>query len=120
MSGVSRGSLLGLVGLVLAVSAASQWWVHRQETALGRSVAALAQPGDLVMLSSDTCAVCASARRWFREHGVRFSECSIERDADCRQRYEALRSPGTPVIVVRGQPELGFSPTRLHERLKGA
>lgn len=120
MSQVSGRSLLGLVALVLAVSGASQWWAHRQEAALGRSVALLAQPGDLMMLSSDTCSICATARRWFADHGVRFSECSIERDAACRQQYEALRSPGTPVIVVRGQPELGFSPVRLHDRLKGA
>lgn len=120
MSSVSRGSLLGLVALVLAVSAASQWWSHRQETALGRSLAALARPGDLVMLSSDSCAVCLTARRWFQDHGVAFSECSIERDADCRRRYEALQAPGTPVMVVRGQPELGFSPVRLRARLQGA
>jgi glutaredoxin len=114
----SRTSLLGLVALVLGVSAASQWWGHRQESSLGRSVAALAQPGDLKMLSSDTCAVCVSARRWFTEHAVPFQECSIERDAACRQQFEALQAPGTPVILVRGRPELGFNPVRLRERLK--
>jgi glutaredoxin len=116
----SRASLLGVVALVLTVGAASQWWGHRQESSLGRSVAALAKPGDLMMLSSDTCAICASARRWFAEHAVPYGECSIERDAACRQQFEALRAPGTPVILVRGQPELGFNPVRLRERLKGA
>lgn len=114
----SRRSLLGLVALVLAVGAASQWWGHRQEVALGRAVAALAQPGEVLMIASDTCGVCIGARRWMAEHAVPFTECSIERDADCRAQYEALSAPGTPVIVVRGQPELGFSPVRLHERLK--
>jgi glutaredoxin len=116
----SRGSLIGLVLLVLGISAASQWWNYRQEAALGRAVAALAAPGDLHMLSSDSCGICVVARHWFGEHGVRHTECSIERDAACRQQYEALGAAGTPVILVRGRAELGFSPTRLHERLKAS
>ena len=114
---VSRGSLLGLVLLILAISGASTWWGQRQEAALGREVAALAGPGDLQMLSSDTCGICTLARGWFVQHGVAFAECSIERDAACRARFDALQAQGTPVILVRGQPELGFSPQRLKLRL---
>jgi glutaredoxin len=117
---VSRRSLLGLVLLVLMVSAASQWWMYRAEANIGRRIAALAKPGDLQMISSDTCAICKVARRWFSEHRVAFSECSIERDAACRAQFDALRSPATPVILVRGQPELGFDPQRLERRLAGA
>jgi glutaredoxin len=114
----SRRSLLGLVVMVLGISAASRWWTGRREDALGRQLAAAARPGDLRMLSSDSCAICVAARRWFVAHGVPFSECSIERDADCRARFDALGAPGTPVILVRGQPQLGFSPARLLERLQ--
>lgn len=116
----SRRSLFGLVLLILGISLASQWWGHRRHEALGEQVAALAGPGDLLMLSSDSCGICTMARTWFQQHGVRYAECSIERDADCRARFEALRAPGTPVILVRGQPELGFSPSRLRARLEGA
>jgi hypothetical protein len=49
---------------------------------------------------------------------VAFSECSIERDADCRAAFERLRAPGTPVFLVRGQVELGFNPMRLKARLE--
>lgn len=117
----SRASLLGLVLLVLVISGASQWWGHRQEARLGEDLARLAGPGDLLMVSSDTCAVCAAARQWFTTHGVRFSECSIERDAACRAQFEALRAPGTPVFVLRGEgaAELGFNPARLRARLQG-
>lgn len=117
---VSRRSLFGLVVLILAISVASQWWGHRQEATLGARVAALAGPGDLLMLSSDTCGICTAARGWFQQHGVAFEECFIERDAACKARFDALRAPGTPVILVRGQPELGFSPSRLRARLEGA
>ncbi|WP_088280494.1 glutaredoxin family protein [Ideonella sp. A 288] len=113
----SRRSILGLVALVLAISAASQWWGHRQEQALGRSVAQAARPGDIVMIASDTCIFCKSARRWMDEHGVAFSECSVERDAACAERYRALSSPGTPLMLVRGEPQLGFNPERVRQRL---
>jgi glutaredoxin len=114
----SRRSLLGLVVLVLAISAASTWWGQRHEAVLGEQVAALAAPGDLRMLSSDTCAICLVARRWFTDHGVAFSECSIERDAACRAEFETMLAPGTPVILVRGRPQLGFDPARLLASLK--
>lgn len=116
----SRASVWGLVGLILVVSAASQWWGHRQEARMGERIAALAGPGDLQMISSDTCGICAMARRWFGDHGIRYEECSIERDAACRERYRSLGEPGTPVMVVRGQAQLGFSPPRLEQALRAA
>ena len=73
----SRRSLIGLVLLVVGVSLASQWWIGRHEQGLGAKVAALAQPGDIRMLSSETCAICTVARAWFTEHRVSFSECLI-------------------------------------------
>jgi hypothetical protein len=114
----SKRSLFGLVVLVLAVSAASQWWVGRHEQRLGEQVAALAQPGDIRMLSSETCAICTVARGWFSENRVPFSECLIERDPQCRADFDATRSPGTPVILVRGVPQLGFNPERVRLALQ--
>ncbi|MDP2004981.1 MAG: hypothetical protein Q8K45_04840 [Rubrivivax sp.] len=69
------------------------------------------------MLSSDSCSICVVARRWFTTHGVAYSECSIERDAACRADFEATRAPGTPVMLVRGVPQVGFSPERLRQAL---
>lgn len=117
---VSRASLAGLVALVLTVSVASQWWGARQQADLGQQVAALARPGDIRMLSSDVCAICITARQWLTQHAVPFQECSIERDAGCAAEFQALRAAGTPVILVRGQAELGFSPQRLLQRLQSS
>ena len=114
----SKGSLFGLVLLVLGVSLASQWWVGRHELRLGEGVAAIARPGDIRMLASETCAICTVARAWFTEHRVPFSECTIEHDAQCKAEFEAMRAPGTPVLIVRGVPQLGFNPDRLHAALK--
>ena len=114
----SRRTLIGVAVLVLAISAASQWWAGREARQLGAQVAALAQPGDIRMLSSESCAICHVARQWFIENRVAFSECLIEDDAACKAEFEATRSPGTPVILVRGQPQLGFNSQRLLQALR--
>jgi glutaredoxin len=116
----SSRSMFGLLALIVVVGALNQWWANRQAGEVGAQVAALASPGDIRMLSSDTCAVCISARAWFTRNHIAYGECSIERDAACRADFEALRAPGTPVIVVRGRPQVGFSPERLRQALAPA
>jgi glutaredoxin len=111
-------ALLGLVLLILAASVAQQWWAARHDKSLGTQVAALAGPGDIRMLSSEVCAICTVARAWLRENKVPFSECLIERDANCRADHEAMRASGTPVLVVRGQPMQGWSPELLRSALE--
>ena len=111
-------SLVGLILLVLAVTAAAEGWRAWADRSAGREAAALAMPGDIVMLASDTCGYCAQARHWFAAHEVPFSECSIERDAPCAERFAALRAPGTPVILVRDRPQVGFSAQRVAEALR--
>ena len=110
--------MLGLLALVVGVGAAQQWWVGHHSAAIGEQVAALAAPGDIRMMASDTCGICAVARGWFATHGISYSECSIERDAACRAAFEATLSPGTPVIVVRGRPHVGFSPESVRDALQ--
>jgi hypothetical protein len=116
-TGPSRRSLITLAVLVLAASGGSSWWAARHKQSLGSEVAAKAKPGDIRMLSSTTCSICTSARLWFTEHRVPFSECFIERDAACASEFAATRSAGTPVLLVRGVPQVGFSPQRLRDSL---
>lgn len=113
-------SLLGLAALVVAVSAASQWWSARHRAGVGQQVAALARTGDIRMLASETCSICAAARIWFTEHRIPFSECLIERDAACRADYQASGAPGTPVLQLRGQNFVGFSPDAVLRALQRA
>jgi glutaredoxin len=85
---------------------------------IGREMATGAKPGDIMMLSSETCEYCKQARAWFKAHQVSFGECFIERDPACRAAYDALQSPGTPMLVVRGQRQVGFSPERVAQALR--
>jgi glutaredoxin len=103
-------SLLLLAALVLATLGALRAIDFWSDSRLGSAVAASARAGDIRMLSSVTCVYCAEARAWFGEHGVPFSECVIERDPACAATYDALMAPGTPVLLVRGKVQRGFSP----------
>lgn len=117
LRGWLRNPWLQLFLLLAAVSLALQVWQGREQQALGARVAQAAKPGDLRMISSTTCGVCTQARRWFTEHGVAFSECFVEHDAACRAELERWQAPGTPLILVRGRPQLGFSPARIEGAL---
>jgi glutaredoxin len=106
----SRRALWGLVALILIVMGAQEVWKSHTAGQVGQRMAALAQPGDIRMLSATTCPSCLVARRWLEQHGVAYEECFIDTDAVCRAEFDARQAVGTPVIVVRGQPQLGFSP----------
>ncbi|MEO8123424.1 MAG: glutaredoxin domain-containing protein [Burkholderiales bacterium] len=110
-------SALSLIAIVLVVGGETEVWRAWSGDRVGSQMAALAAPGDIQMVTSDTCPFCVKARAWFNEHGVAFSECSIERDADCAARFRAYMSPGTPLLFVRGQPQVGFDPQRVAKAL---
>lgn len=111
-------SLAGLLLLLLLVQGGADWWRTRSAGQLAELIARQARPGDITLISSSTCVFCEQARRWLTLHQVPFSECFIERDAACAARYQALGGRGTPLVVVRGQPQLGFSPEQVLSRLQ--
>ncbi len=113
-----RGWLVPLL-LAAVVFVAFQWWTGRTQRAIGDELAAVARPGDIVMLSSEQCVYCTIARRWFEKHRVSFSECFIERDTACADAYQAQGAPGTPTLLVRGERKVGFSAERVAGALAG-
>jgi glutaredoxin len=114
----SGRSIAALLLLVLGASAAQQWWAGAAERRLGERLAALAQPGDIRMLSSEVCPYCEAARRVMQAHGVRFDECFVERDRECQALYNATLARGTPTLIVRGQLQVGFRIERVIEALQ--
>lgn len=116
----TRREGLVLLALVAAVAGLSGTWRAVSQAQWGRDAARLARPGDIRMLSSQTCIYCTRARAWFKAHDVPFEECFIEQDTACRAEFEALGAPGTPVLRVRGRMHLGFDPSTLVASLSGA
>jgi glutaredoxin len=119
---VTVGSPLRRFGpllLVVAVAWAGMLLLRSWSSeSLGKDIAAAAKPGDILMVSSQTCPYCEQARAWFNKHEVTFGECFIETDAACAETYRALQAPGTPTLVVRGQRQVGFSAERVAKALK--
>ena len=101
-------TLRRFVPLVLQVFQQERRW---------REVAQAAVPGDILMLSSQTCPFCEQARIQLSERRVPFRECFIERDADCAAAYQAALAPGTPTLIVRGRRIVGFDVERLAQAL---
>ncbi|WP_119155623.1 glutaredoxin family protein [Caldimonas tepidiphila] len=106
-------TLLLMGALIAAMSGGVLLIQGRGEQKLSAELQARAQPGDIRMISSQTCVYCNRAREWLTEHRVPFDECFIERDARCAAQYQALGARGTPTLLVRGQPVLGFNPERI-------
>jgi glutaredoxin len=104
-------TLLPLVLVVGSVGVATELWQSYRQAELGREAAAAAAGRELLMLSSTTCAICAQARLWLQTHRVPFRECFIDTDPACRERFEAVRAVGTPVFLLEGRVQVGFSPS---------
>lgn len=102
--------LIGFIGL-------SQWAGGRQADAHAEQMRALARPGDILMISSETCVFCKRAHAWLTEQQVPFRECLVERDAACLAEYQARGGRGTPTFVVREHTVTGFDRVRIVELL---
>jgi glutaredoxin len=113
-------SVLLLLALALGVMAGMQGLQAWSRARLGAQVAANAKPGDIFMIASVTCTYCDAARAWFNANEVPFTECYIERDERCAAQYNALLAPGTPVMVVRGRRQVGFSAQAVADALAGS
>lgn len=72
-------------------------------------MAEAARPGDILMYSTDSCVYCHRAMAQMNRWAVPFAVCDIDRDATCAQSYREAGAPGTPLMKVKGQWQLGFS-----------
>ncbi|MCB1788018.1 MAG: glutaredoxin family protein [Gammaproteobacteria bacterium] len=72
--------------------------------------AGTAGQADVIMYGAQWCGYCAKARALFREKRIAYFEYDIERSAEGRRQYEALRGSGVPLIVVRDQVIRGYNP----------
>lgn len=115
-----RSPPLSLFAVIAVVSLAAWAWRSHVAAEDGELLAARVRPGDIRMISSETCGWCTAARRWMKSEGVAFSECFIERDAQCAADYRARGGMGTPTLVVRGQTVVGFDRERVIELVSGA
>jgi glutaredoxin len=113
----SRPTWLSLLVVITLAVAGQQLLGHWQDRRLGEPLRQLAAEGDIRLISSATCVYCTRAREWLDAQQVRYSECFIESDAQCQADYQRQGALGTPTLLVRGQPQLGFDPQRVARAL---
>lgn len=99
-----------ILAVVIGGTQALQAWQARGQA---EALRAVAQPGDILMISTTTCSYCTRARSWMTEQRVPFTECFIEQDRACAATFERLGGQGTPTLLVRGQTVVGFDRARV-------
>lgn len=69
---------------------------------------------EVVIYTTPTCSYCAQAKRWFKEHGVQYTEYDITRDpARAAEVYRLTGQQAVPVIRVGAQVLVGYDPLQL-------
>lgn len=70
------------------------------------------------MLATSWCGYCAKARAYFNSRGIAFEELDVEKSAQGKQEYRALKGRGVPIILVGTQRMNGYDQGRLEAMLK--
>ena len=72
------------------------------------------QQPEVVIYTTPTCTYCAAAKRWFKDHGVTYTEYDVSRDpARAAEVFRLTGQGAVPVIRVGQQVVVGFDPLQL-------
>jgi len=76
---------------------------------------------EVVIYSTPSCTYCNAAKRWFKDHGVTYTEHDVSRDpVKATEMYRLTGQGAVPVIRVGGQVMIGFDPLQLAKLLPDA
>lgn len=81
---------------------------------------ASAGKGQVKMLTTTWCGYCRQARAYLTSRGIPFEDLDVEKSAQGKQEYRALKGRGVPVILVGNQRMDGYSQARLDSMLRNA
>lgn len=89
-------------------------------TTTGAPAAAAAQSAKapVKMLATAWCGYCAKARAYMNSRGIPFEELDVEKSAQGKQEYRALKGRGVPIILVGDQRMNGYDQARLEGMLR--
>jgi len=72
----------------------------------------------VIMFSTPTCSFCVTAKRYFKEHKIKFKDIDVSRDQ--RAAMDMKRRAGTtgvPVILINNRPIVGFDKPKINKLL---
>lgn len=110
-------SLLGLLALVALVWGCAQSLGQWRDARAAAAVREHSLRVDITLYTTSTCPYCAKAMAWLKQHKVRWQECNVETDANCKRTYEQQGSPGVPLLRAGERWHLGFHAPWLAEAL---
>lgn len=72
----------------------------------------------VTIYSTPTCHFCQLAKEFFAEKGIEYTNYDVASDVAKRsEMIELTGQLGVPVIVINGEPMIGFSRERLAQKL---
>ncbi len=72
----------------------------------------------VVIFSTPTCSFCNTAKRYFREKNIRFTDVDVSRDQNAaRDMQRRTGQMGVPVILINNKPIVGFDKPRIMQML---
>jgi len=72
----------------------------------------------VIIFSTPTCSFCNTAKRYFREKNIRFTDVDVSRDQNAaRDMQRRTGQMGVPVILINNKPIVGFDKPRIMQML---
>lgn len=72
----------------------------------------------VIIFTTPTCSFCNSAKRYFREKSIRYTEVDVTRDQRAAVDMERRTGQrGVPVILINNRPIIGFDVTKINSLL---
>ncbi len=72
----------------------------------------------VIMFSTPTCSFCNTAKRYFRENKIRFTDVDVSRDQKAAQDMQRKTGQtGVPVIMINNRPIIGFDKNKIDKLL---
>jgi glutaredoxin len=87
-------------------------------SATGAPSTAAGTKAPVKMLATAWCGYCARARAYLNSRGISFEELDVEKSAQGKQEYRALKGRGVPIILVGDQRMNGYDQGRLEAMLR--
>ncbi|RJP72015.1 MAG: NrdH-redoxin [Ignavibacteriales bacterium] len=76
-----------------------------------------AQP-KVIVFSTPTCSYCNSAKRYFRENNIRFTDVDVSKDVSAaKDMQRRTGQTGVPVILINNRPIIGFDKSKIMQML---
>jgi glutaredoxin-like YruB-family protein len=72
----------------------------------------------VVIFTTPTCSYCKTAKKYFRQQGIRFKDVDVSRDsAAARDMVRRSGQQGVPVILIGSKVVVGFDRPKIDKLL---